>query len=160
MAYSDYGAFVWRNGERRTDKEDAPLFASSEETFGADIDRIPSAARIWASLIHAQSSDREINWLTSIHHGILGDGPVRVLCHKQGLPEIWEMTDDRPKKIPYYDDETTDYADFEPFDFEYKGYRFHFESGEPYRVTMTEPDGAEWECEYDYGYGAGFEEES
>ena len=42
MAYSDYGAFVYRNGERRKDKEDAPAFASSQETFGEDINNIPS----------------------------------------------------------------------------------------------------------------------
>ena len=89
MAYSDYGAFVHRNGERRNDKEDAPLFASGEETFGGDINKIPNAMRIWASLIHERETGVERSWITSIHHGILGDGPIRVLCHKQGLPEIY-----------------------------------------------------------------------
>ena len=160
MAYSDYGAFVYRNGERRNDKEDAPLFASSEETFGGDISKIPNALRIWASLIYERETGAERSWITSIHHGILGDGPIRVLCHKQGLPEIYEMKDSGAvEQVKYYDKETTDYYYFEPFSFDYEGYHFYFRSGEPYYVTMKEPDGTFWECEYDYQFGAGFEED-
>ena len=112
MAYSDYGAFVYRNGERRRDKEDAPLFATDEETFGADINTIPSGARIWVSLIHAKETGQELNYLNSIYHGVLGDGPVRVACYKYGLPQIYDMgCKDGPKEIDYYDAEKTDSDD-------------------------------------------------
>ncbi len=46
MAYSDYGAFVFCNNERREDKEDVALFATDEETFGEHSAEIPSGARI------------------------------------------------------------------------------------------------------------------
>ena len=165
MAYSDYGAFVYRNGERRQDKEDAPLFATDEETFGADINTIPSGARIWVSLMHSKKTGRELDWLNSIHHGIVGDGPVRVLCHKYGLPEIYDLgCKDGPKKIDYYDAEKTGSDDFEAFSFEfvasdYQTYKFFFDHDDTYTVEMTEPDGTLWTCTYGYGYGAGFEDD-
>ncbi len=33
MVYSDYGAYVYMNGERREDKEDVALFETPEETL-------------------------------------------------------------------------------------------------------------------------------
>ena len=54
-----------------------------------------------------------------------------------------------------------DYPCEDDFDFyvlfEYKGYKFKFKSGKPCVAIMTEPDGTNWECTYDYGYGAGWE---
>jgi hypothetical protein len=43
-------------------------------------------------------------------------------------------------------------------------YRFTFtdkdcSASEHYEATMTEPDGTEWKCVYDYGYGAGLTDE-
>lgn len=63
MAYSDYGAFVYCNGERRKDKEDSPLFS-----------------------VH------KTDW-TGLCHGCMGDGDIRVMCYKQGLPSIYEVSD-------------------------------------------------------------------
>ena len=158
MAYSDYGAFVWFNGVRREDKEDVALFASDEETFGVSSDNVPSGARIWLSILKAKKYNKERNWISSIHHGIMGDGNIRVLCHKQGLPQIYEATEDNIVEVQYpaQKDEYVDYFDYDPIDFEYKGYKFHFESGKPYYAQMITPSGDEWECRYDYWYGAGF----
>ena len=155
MAYSDYGAFVWLNGERRKDKEDVAAFASDEETFGESSENIPSGARIFVSLIHRKEKGKEWGWLESIHHGIMGDGDIRVVCHKQGLPEIYEATEEGVKKIQFCD-ENTDYYDYDPIKFEYNGYKFYFDSGKPYYASMTTPNGDVWECKYDYMYGAGF----
>lgn len=154
MAYSDYGAFVWLNGERRRDKEDVATFATDEETFGTSSENIPSGARIWASLLHNRGEER--TWLDCIHHGIMGDGNIRVLCHKQGRPEIYEATPDGFKTIDYCNEDNVDYYDYEPINFEYKGYKFYFEHSEHYFAKMTTPEGDVWECEYDCGYGAGF----
>ena len=154
MAYSDYGAFVYKNGERRRDKEDVALFNSDEETFGEDSANISSGARIWAYLYHRGS--REDTWIDHIHHGIMGDNAVRVLCHKQGLPQIYEATADGIKEIPYIP-EGTDHFDYNTVEFEYNGYKFKFTEGKPYVAEMTEHDGTEWKCEYDYQFGAGFE---
>ena len=154
MAYSDYGALIYKNGVRRRDKEDVAIFASDEETFGTDSANVPSGARIWVSLIHNKG---EYNWLKSIHHGVMGDGPVRVMCHKRGRPQIYEMTESGPIEIAYCD-ESVDMYYYGTIDYEYKGYRFHFEDGSPYTMSMTEPDGTVWFGEYDYEFGAGFED--
>lgn len=130
MAYGDYGAFVWLNGNRRRDKEDVEVFSIYENSF------------------------RE-SWINSIHHGILGDGNIRVMCHKQGLPEIYEATEKGFKKIEYCD-EDTEYYDYGKIKFEYKNHKFSFVSTKPYYAKMITPEGDIWECEYDYGYGAGF----
>lgn len=151
MAYSDYGAFVYLNGERRSDKEDAPTFATDKETFGRPIDGIGSGMRIWQSLIHNAETGNNIR----IHHGILGDGDIRVACHKQGLPTIWEITEDGFKEIEYVGDEV-DYFDYDTVEFEYKGHKFMFESGKPDIAIMIEPNGNKWVCKYGYKYGAGF----
>lgn len=86
MAYNDYGAFVYKNGERRRDKEDAPAFASDKEIFGTDIGNVPSALRIFVSLVEGKKYGRELDWFEHIHHGVCGDDSIRVVCHKQGLP--------------------------------------------------------------------------
>src|SRR5690348_9400504 len=78
MAYSDYGAFTYRNGERRRDKEDVGVYDTDEGD-------LPSVARIWANLI--KNGDRgTAEWWQHSQHGVMGDGPVRVACYKQGLP--------------------------------------------------------------------------
>jgi len=150
MAYSDYGAFVYLNGYRRTDKEDVATFATDEETFGMDSAEIPSGSRILMNILHQKDTNNNIR----IHHGILGDGDIRVECHKQGRPCIVEATEDGFNEVEYCD-EDTDFYDY-CIDFEYKGYKFHFENGEPYYARMVTPEGDVWECEYDYWYGAGF----
>ena len=152
MAYSDYGAFVWLNGERREDKEDVATFATDEKTFGTSSENIPSGARIWVSILNQKG--KEVEWVNHIHHGILGDDNIRVMCHKQGLPSIYEATEKGFNKIEYCG-EDTDYFEYN-IKYEYKGYKFHFESGKPYSAKMITPKGDIWECKYDYFYGAGF----
>lgn len=158
MAYSDYGAFVHCNGERRKDKEDVALFATDEETFGTDSENVPSGLRIWISALKAkEDGEKENPWVTqSIHHGIMGDGDIRVLCHKQGLPEIYEILNGEINKVKFCDDDT-DYYDYDPIHFDYKEHHFFFREGNPYYAEMTTPDGTIWTCEYDYGFGAGFD---
>lgn len=157
MAYSDYGAEVYKNGERRRDKEDVALFASDEETFGTSSENIGSGARIWAHLIHKKEQGKEYDWIEHIHHGIMGDGNIRVMCHKGGLPEIYERTDEEIKSVEFPISEGTHSYDYGTIKFDYKGYKFVFICGQPYEAYMTEPDGTKWECFYDYMYGAGFE---
>ena len=94
MAYSDYGAYVHCNGARRNDKEDVALFATDEETFGISSAKIGNGARIWVSLDKAKKDGKELDWVSSIHHGTMGDGNIRVLCHKQSLPEVYERLED------------------------------------------------------------------
>ena len=65
MAYSNYGAFVYCNGNRRDDKEDCVLFAEMKANSFADY-----------------------------CHGVMGDGNIRVKCYKQYNPEIFERQED------------------------------------------------------------------
>lgn len=155
MAYSDYGAFVFKNGDRRRDKEDVALFNSDEETFGESSENIPSATRIW---VYLSKNINNTSYLNYIHHGIMGDGDIRVMCHKTGLPRIYERIGENINEIKFAPDDT-DHWNYPPIDYEYKGYKFRFDSCHPYVAEMTEPDGTYWRCEYDYEYGAGFEDE-
>ncbi len=50
MAYSDYGAFVYLNGERRTDKEDVGVYDTDEAS-------LPSGLRVYANSL-ARSAER------------------------------------------------------------------------------------------------------
>ena len=167
MAYSDYGAFVYCNGKRRHDKEDVATFATDEETFGESSDSIPSGYRIWCYLLHQQENgtleklgedDEMISWINHIHHGIMGDGPVRVMCHKQGLPSIYEFDGKSYKKINF--EHNDKYYEYSPIDIDYNGHHFHFESSTddniPYAAYMTDPEGNKWMCKYNCEYGAGF----
>jgi len=105
------------------------------------------------------------DWITDIHHGIMGDGNIRVLCHKQHFPEIYEMLEDDTiqkvniKSLPEFHgkEEIPDYH-WGKVSFEYKGYKFCFRSGKPNVAEMTEPGDTHWRCEYDYEFGAGFED--
>ena len=44
MAYSDYGAFVYFNGKRRTDKEDVGVYDTDEAS-------LPSGLRVFANIM-------------------------------------------------------------------------------------------------------------
>lgn len=174
MAYSDYGAFVYKDGVRREDKEDVGIFDTEEAKH-------PSGMRIWMNLIRLGAREgRDIRWWEHIHHGIMGDGNVRVCCHKQGFPEIWVWDDgaEEPSQITQLsiieqngwmdEDWVLKYGDGSVWiDYEYPhlkftvegldGYEFEAWNEErPYVATMREPDGTLWRCEYDYEYGAGF----
>ena len=156
MAYNTFGAFVFKNGIRRRDKEDVALFNSDEETFGRSSENIPNYARIWVFLAKHRKQIGKMSWTDYIHHGIMGDGDIRVMCHKNGLPEIYERIGDNINKIDYHAPEQYDFC-CQVIDYQYKGYVFKFKYGEPYIAEMTEPDGTRWRCEYDYQYGAGWE---
>ena len=89
------------------------------------------------------------------HHGVMGDSNIRVVCYKQGIPEIYELQDDGTEKEIEFD-YGDDCFEYDNVSFDYEGYHFYFESGKPYYARMEEPDGTEWTCYYDYWYGDGF----
>lgn len=137
MAYSNYGAFVYKNGIRQKDKEDA---------------------EIWDGVLEDDSW--EYNW---IFHGVMGDGDIRVGCYKQGLPQIFKKVDDCIEKINYNENRKYDYFEYGVVKVNIDGYRMEFRSKTKdsfdlcnhYEAEMTTPTGDHWFCEYDYGYGAG-----
>jgi hypothetical protein len=188
MAYSDYGAFTYCNGQRRPDKEDVGVYDTDEAA-------VPSGMRIFANILKNRERGTD-EWWQHSQHGVMGDGPVRVACYKQGLPSggiyFWpegadapechnpqEFTDTPPLPEPavsrkkdqaawdaYYRSRWDyEYDHFEvEHDFGTGVYKFTFtdrdySASEHYEATMTEPDGTRWKCVYNYGYGAGLTDE-
>lgn len=170
MAYSDYGAFVWKNGVRQEDKEDVPIFDAGVELA------YPHSFRVFANIINNKNNGRG-EWWQQCHHGVLGDGAIRVGCYKQGFPSVWKRTQDgSAMQIPMNDivelcgsscEGVVEYDGEKYFGYDYSasfsidGYTFEFfgdsrRTAPGYHATMIEPDGTVWKCSYDYGFGAGF----
>lgn len=111
------------------------------------------------------------------HHGVMGDGSVRVGCYKQRWPEVYEWEDGKDKPTRYtFDDLSRKFGwdDYEEYDdtryaadkydkeFDFLGWHFHFwgdDNGDTprYGATMSR-DGETWECDYDCMFGAGFDD--
>ena len=107
----------------------------------------------------------------------MGDGNVRVGCYKQGWPEVYEWEDGKDKPTVYtFDDLSRKFGwnDYEEYgdtryaadeydeEFDFLGWHFHFWGdnlgGTPsYGATMS-CDGETWECDYDFMFGAGFDD--
>lgn len=104
MAYNDYGAFVYKDGRRRTDKEDVPAFAEGDTDLGP-------GSRIYASLMRRMAEQADEDSATPpnplddgrIYHGVLGDGPVRVCLYKQGMWPIRIVAVDDDGKVTELD---------------------------------------------------------
>lgn len=167
MAYSDYGAFVYLNGERRTDKEDVGVYDTDEGS-------LPTGLRVYANIMKRHDG---FEWFEFSHHGVMGDGNVRVGCYKQGWPEVYEWEDGEDKPTIYtFDDlsrrfgwdgyeeygDTRYAADEYDEEFDFLGWHFHFWGDDTggtsrYGATMSR-DGETWECDYDCMFGAGFDD--
>lgn len=164
MAYSDYGAFVYLNGERRTDKENVGVYDTDEAS-------LPSGLRVYANIMkHPDGCE----WFDHSHHGVMGDGRVRVGCYKQGWPEVYEWEDGKDKPTRYtfgelslkfgWDDyeeygDTRYAADKYDEEFDFLGWHFHFwgdDYGDTprYGATMSR-DGETWKCDYDFMFWDG-----
>lgn len=150
MAYSNWGAFVYCNRKRRTDKEDVGVFDTDE----ADV---PAGWRIFVNIGKNNATGND-DWADHSHHAVLGDGEVR-LCGYKNSPELWrikngarERVDLSPFLVPASEDED---------DAEYAGavdgYEFRAKQfdGNMLRLWLKEPDGTEWESTCGFEYGAG-----
>lgn len=155
MAYSNWGAFVHKDGERRTDRENVAVFNDDEKDA-------PSDARIFANILknRAKYPDGNPPWHEGSQHAVLGDGPVRLVGY-MSHPSLYELTDDGEvidvDLKPYRtrgDDE--DYGENTEYKGEYKGYWFaaHEFDGNMLDLELTEPDGATWASRCGYRFGA------
>lgn len=169
MAYSDYGAFVYFNGKRRTDKEDVGIYDTDKAS-------LPSGLRVYVNILKLKDDD-DREWYKHSHHGVMGDGRVRVGCYKQGWPEIWEWEKGKDEPTEYAFDYLSrkfgwdDYVEYsgnryeaDEYDneFDFLGWHFHFWGDlygdtPKYGATMSR-DGETWECQYDCSFGAGFDD--
>ncbi len=181
MAYSSYGGYAFRNGERCVERSDAVI-----------TDRAETVPGMWPGFAFAaqglspEEAHKEI-WKQKNPHGhvVLGDGPLHVGLYKQS--DVWAWFDgkqldllkhgiDLPEEIirtewwsgapcePHID--PTDWAErggFEPV-------RFDFPDGSRLDVVWTvqdnhyvyarleHPDGTVWAGWSGYGVGAGLED--
>jgi len=150
MAYSNWGAFVHRNGERRKDKEDVGVFDTDEST-------IPSGWRIVANLVKNRDRGND-EWYNHSHHAVLGDGPVR-LCGYKSSPELWIWKDGIALRINL---ETYRIGnggeEWEGiYNGEIEGHKFQARqfNGNMLNLWLRELDGSQWQsmCGYCYGFG-------
>jgi hypothetical protein len=148
MAYSNWGAFVFCNGKRRTDKEDVGVFDTDESC-------LPSGARIFANILKNHEADNK-DWSAHSHHAVLGDGPIRLCGYKSG-PELWRFADGKPEQIDldvFISKDSRD--DYTHHSGTLDGYEFEAEESENMLdIFLREPNGTEWTSTCGYCYGAG-----
>jgi len=156
MAYSNWGATVYRNNERRNDKEDVGVFDTDEAG-------IPSSMRIFANILKNREKGDDA-WENHSHHAVLGDDAVR-LCGYKAHPELWCIKDGKVEKIelpePNYDKdewELEDQSGEVEIDEKVWKWKFYQYDGNMIDLFLTEPDGTVWNSTCGYCYGAGFEE--
>lgn len=176
MAYSDYGGYAYKNGERVEERSDYTIMPD-----GTGVGT-PGAWRGFAA-IAAGASHEEVNAIVSRpqHHVVLGDGPILVGLHKQTSTLIYRSAEELDA-IDFLAPECADA--FSSYEYEGKTTRYldsdwSLNSGKPivlnvdgckieilyehtdnyYQyVRLTQPDGAVWTGFAGYGVGAGLED--
>lgn len=164
MAYSNWGAFVHKNGERQRDKEDVPVFGDP------DVEQAPSGSRIFVNLQKAHEAGVEQKPHERCHHAVLGKDRVR-LCAYKAYPVIFIARDEGAveqigiSKFRLDADKSEDAWDwYESLGIggEVDGFRFQAWPGrEPDRVhlELIEPDGTAWSGVSGYCMGAGWDDD-
>lgn len=153
MAYSNWGAFVYKNGERRTDKEDVGVWDTDESD-------LPSGVRIFANIIKNRESGSN-DFSSHSHHAVLGDGNVR-LCGYKDYPLLYTILNGKSEKIPLpfdYDDQSEDTGVIEDDNGELYEWSYQHNGINRIYLRLKEPDGSIWTSTCGYEFGAGHVEE-
>lgn len=68
--------------------------------YDTDEGALPSGERIFMNILKNRA-DGTGEWWRHSHHGVMGDGPVRVACFKQGLGSVysWAEGADAPERF-------------------------------------------------------------
>lgn len=146
MAYGNYGAMVFKNGERQQDREDNIPYEESESDSGYYL----AFARRKEGL--------------NVHHATMGNGIVR-FCAYKSYPCLYVNGEEL-----VIDQFRTDGHDSNDWDFyshvfqgEIEGYKFKAMKGndsyEFVDLQLIEPDGTEWLGRSGYCFGSGHENE-
>ncbi|NEV75614.1 hypothetical protein DYI24_00790 [Rhodopseudomonas sp. BR0C11] len=163
MAYSDYGGYAYRNGERQEDRSDAVLSP----------DGIKSTPGMWPGWVMAEGRNG------NSFHVILGDGPIFVSLYKQShiaisrlgqsLNLIEIMTDKPEGAIASHDGIEYISHDWfiereKPCTFRVDGHLitvfWTVEDNYYQYVRLEQPDGTVWTGWSGYGVGAGLDDGS
>lgn len=175
MAYSDYGGYAYRNGQRVVDRSDCTITPDGD-TFGTP-GCYPGFAMVAAGMQEDEVMER-IKWPSG--HAVLGDGPVYVVLYKQsgthlhrGPEELdLESHADSPQIEEWKNPETgkvsrwlnTDHykTTGEPLVVNVDGCTltiFYEISDNHYQYArLDQPDGTVWLGFSGYGVGAGLED--
>jgi hypothetical protein len=155
MAYGNWGAFVYKNGERQKNREDNTPYYEDElepgyyQAFGGNDE---SGLR--------QSTKKDFHCV----HASLGDGDFR-LCGYKSWPEIYykknnvDIADYRiEKETPK---EKWDWYDSDGIEGEMGGYKFKAwpsDGPEAVNLELIEPAGTQWTGKSGMYMGAGYED--
>ena len=148
MAYGNWGAFVYRNGERMRDWEDqspyqeTTLVSGYHQAFGMQVGK------------DGQVTKAERGRELGPHHAVLGQQRIR-LCGYKCYPVL--LVDGKRVELePYCLNPGEDYEEHKG---EIDGYVFTSERGEnSVHLYLREPDGTVWTSTCGYEMGAGFED--
>lgn len=160
MAYSNWGAFVYKNGERQENREDVPVFGD------ADVEAAGSAVRIFVNLLklREQHGDKYEDW-QRCQHAVLGSGAIR-LCGYKSYPKLFRATENGAEVIDIDQFKTDkDNHDWNWYDGgeiagEIDGCKFRAtrcEDPEAVELELVEPDGTVWTGKSGIYMGAGYE---
>lgn len=152
MAYSNWGAFVYKDGERRTDKEDVGVWDTEEAC-------VPTGLRIFANILKNRVREND-DWCNHSHHAVLGDGKVR-LCGYKCYPYLYIWVNGKSEAISTrYEYGKCTYEDDIPIEVDGETWFYSYDTGDnSVELTLVEPDGSVWTSECGYMIGAGFEDE-
>jgi hypothetical protein len=162
MAYSNWGGFVYRDGVRRTDREDVAVFNDEDKD-------LPSGARIFANIQRnmARHPGGNYPWYEHSHHVVLGDGMVR-LCGYKRSPELWYAMDPgdiRNIGLDQWAVRTDEYGEACEWQGCYEGCEFHIgvveleHRGTTYELlglSFRDEDGTPWTGACGMEFGAGW----
>lgn len=140
MAYGDYGAFVYLNGKRRTDKEDTETYDGSGDLYhgvmGDGSVRVCCYKQGWPVIYYWEDGEDDSSFVT-----------YDCLSRKFGWDDFYEYGGIRYAPYTYHKE------------FDFHGWHFTFDGdecgGTPKYSAEMEHDGEHWECDYDYMFGAG-----
>jgi hypothetical protein len=155
MAYSDYGGYAYRNGERVVERSDATITPKGD-TFGTP-GSYPGFAMLAAG-VPAEEVKTAMEWPTG--HAILGDGPIYVVLRKQ-----WASVFRGPEKLVTLDrdwpsdgnNEDEQRKTFEADGCKVEVVLTHEDNYYVY-ARITQADGNAWTGFAGYGVGAGLED--
>lgn len=162
MAYSDYGGYAYRNGERVVERSDVAL---SEAGLAATPGMWPG----WSI---------EAGRAGGSHHVLLGDGPLYLSLRKQSTVRLYRLHEEQDLlslvaepwiQVYDHDPDKTRYinsdhgiASGEAMVAEFDGHRltvyFTHEDNHYVYAQLEQPDGVVWNGFSGYGVGAGLED--
>ncbi|ANC87298.1 hypothetical protein [Sphingomonas sp. NIC1] len=161
MAYSDYGGYAYRNGERVEERSDAVIRPDMVNVGAAGA--YPGFVALAAGQTLAQFE--QVRDASLDGHVVLGDGPVFAVMYKSCHLMAYRLVDGAFVKAPELDGLSGyDLAknDAPAVIFDLSGHKLEvlFEQTDNYYqyARLTHPDGTVWTGFSGYGVGAGLED--